>query len=429
LVPDDIEPGDTALLTFAPGYPIYLAAVYRFLGTSYFTVQIVQNVITAMIPVALFLLAGQLISWRVGIVAGLSAAVTHATAYYSNLILPDSLAALPIIAAIYCFVVARRRLGCAYWPYLVAGVMLGLSVWLRPNSMMLAPYLFVYLATMFRWRRAVVWRCAMMIAAAVLIITPIAIRNRSLYGRFLPLQIGTGLNLWEGIGEASGNGFGAVSKDDEVGRQEIALYGDPRYLWWATPDGIERDQDRINKSLRIIRSHPLWYAGVIIGRVTQMVNYSASAPMVKTAAAQAEPWITQSTRDSPETRTEARLFRAGQEASRAALMPGLKLAMIRWPVKALQRLVRETSLVLLLLGGGALLLLSPRRWLFIAAVPGYYMLFQSTLHTEFRYTLPMQYFLFTFAATGWVAAAHWAYASLLRGLEMLSRKKTPKALE
>jgi hypothetical protein len=40
--------------------------------------------------------------------------------------------------------------------------------------------------------------------------------------------------------------------------------------------------------------------------------------------------------------------------------------------------------------------------LFISIVPLYYFLFQSAMHTEFRYTLPMQYFLFVFAAVAWV---------------------------
>jgi len=40
--------------------------------------------------------------------------------------------------------------------------------------------------------------------------------------------------------------------------------------------------------------------------------------------------------------------------------------------------------------------------LFLSIVPLYYFLFQSAMHTEFRYTLPMQYFMFVFAATVWV---------------------------
>ena len=43
-----------------------------------------------------------------------------------------------------------------------------------------------------------------------------------------------------------------------------------------------------------------------------------------------------------------------------------------------------------------------RRSVFLLMVPFYYLLFQSTMHTEFRYALPIHYFLFVFAATVWV---------------------------
>jgi len=53
------------------------------------------------------------------------------------------------------------------------------------------------------------------------------------------------------------------------------------------------------------------------------------------------------------------------------------------------------------IGVGALLLVG--RWrqvLWIAAVPLYFLSFQSLLHTEYRYIVPMHYFLFAFAAIG-----------------------------
>ena len=55
----------------------------------------------------------------------------------------------------------------------------------------------------------------------------------------------------------------------------------------------------------------------------------------------------------------------------------------------------------ILIGAFLLFAASWRRALLVATVPLYYFIFQSFIHTEFRYTLPMQYFLFVFAATVW----------------------------
>ena len=46
--------------------------------------------------------------------------------------------------------------------------------------------------------------------------------------------------------------------------------------------------------------------------------------------------------------------------------------------------------------------LSWKRSLLLLTVPIYYFVFQSAMHTEFRYTLPMQYFMFVFAGVVWV---------------------------
>jgi hypothetical protein len=59
-------------------------------------------------------------------------------------------------------------------------------------------------------------------------------------------------------------------------------------------------------------------------------------------------------------------------------------------------------LLFVIAGAAVLFAASWRRGLFLSVVPAYYLLFQSFMHTEFRYTLPMQYFLFVFAALTWV---------------------------
>ncbi|HKV40849.1 MAG TPA: hypothetical protein VJX67_16675, partial [Blastocatellia bacterium] len=184
--------------------------------------------------------------------------------------------------------------------------------------------------------------------------------------------------------------FGAVKTDVEVGEQEAALNHNPAYLWWASPNGIERNRDRTRKSLSIIEHHPVWYSGVMLRRMYGMVNYGGAAPMVQTPAIAASP-------------------------NTASLSPGRAVAGLRWPVKVLQRVIRETSLPLILIGAAATLFLSRIRWTLILTVPLYYLIFQSATHTEFRYALPMPYFLFIFAAASW---------ALLPGALMRLRQRT-----
>jgi hypothetical protein len=253
-----------------------------------------------------------------------------------------------------------------------------------------------------------------MATISILAIAPITIRNYVVYGAFIPVQVGTGLNLWEGIADASGDRFGAVrpvSKDTEVADQEAEMYNDPRYAGsWTTPDGIMRDRDRTKRSLHVILHHPIWYAGVMLGRCGEMLKYSAQAPLVLTLS------------QSKSQQRSLPIKRAWKEIASeddSSLAAGRSIFWLRPVIRALQRITKETMLVFIILGAMILFAASWRRALFISIVPLYYFLFQSAMHTEFRYTLPMQYFVFVFAAIVWVLLA----AIVSRAVSRLITKK------
>jgi hypothetical protein len=393
LGPYNIDPSDTRWLTQAPGYSIFLSMVYQTLGRDFYKAQLVQNALNSLSPVLLFLIAGSLISWRVGAVAGVLAALSHHLAHISNFILPDAMHALPVLGAIYLLLVARRS-RYSYGLYAAAGLMIGLASWLRAQTMLLGLFLLVVLVMTSARRWPVLKRAALMAAISILAIAPITIRNYVVYGAFIPVQVGTGILLWEGIADASGDRFGAVSKDTEVADQDAEMYNDPRYAGsWATPDGIKRDRDRTSRSLDVILHHPIWYSGVMLERCGEMLKYSAHAPLVLTIS------------QSKSQKRSLPIKRGWNEIASeddSSLAAGRSIFWLRQVFRALQRIAKETMLAFIILGAMILFAASWRRALFISIVPAYYFLFQSAMHTEFRYTLPMQYFMFVFAATGWV---------------------------
>ena len=407
LLPDQRDPADTRLLVHPPGYYIFLAATYGLAGRSYFSVQLVQNLANSLSVVLAFLIAGELVSWRTAAVAGLLAALSHHMGYYSNLILADSLCALPILGAIYLVVRGRTSSRARLRRYVTAGLLVGVSVWLRANALMLGIFLAVFLAVIGSRRRSLLVSAAALAAASLVVVAPITIRNYVVYHEFVPVQIGAGLNLWEGLGDAS-SGLVGATRDDEVAQQEAESYGDPRYAAsWVTPDGIRRDRDRTRNSLSIISKRPLWFAGAMFWRMGQMVRYSIEAPLVFRSGDTGLAELA-ARADFVDRRLKRHKIGASEEDSEeaapssAALGVGRGISWMRPPVRAAQRLAKETVLLFLLLGGILLAVVSWRRALFIMAVPLYYFLFQSPLHTHFRYTLPMHYFLFIFAAICWV---------------------------
>jgi hypothetical protein len=410
-----VDPSDTGLLSRPPGYSILLAAIYRVVGRGLFAAQLVQNVLNALVPMLVFLLADTLVGRRSAIGAGLVAALLPHLAYYSALLTPDVVCVIPVLLALILLVPVARGRKVPIVRALLAGAMLGLAVWLRPNLLLLGPTVAAAVAFLSRPRTRRWATAAAVAAGAVAAIAPITIRNFVLYRTFVPVSINLGVVLWEGIGEASGNAWGTRTDDIDVAAQEAEMYGDPRYgEWWASPDGIKRDRDRVRRSLAIIAQHPAWFAGAALRRAAQMMDYvGAGAPPV--AGRGTVPHGTLDTLHEPGQGGSARhLWGADLLArlrpritSRDAVSLGRVLGVLRPVLRPLQMGLEVLILPLVVGGLAVLLIVAPRRALFTLVVPLYQVGFQSIVHFEFRYVLPMQAALLVLAGVALALAGGW----------------------
>jgi hypothetical protein len=95
---------------------------------------------------------------------------------------------------------------------------------------------------------------------AALLLVPWTIRNENVFHRFIPTRIGTGQNLWEGLGEVH-NDFGAVLDDGLTYQQVHAVrpnlaYGSPAY-----------DSFLFSLAKHAIRTHPVFYGKLVLRRL------------------------------------------------------------------------------------------------------------------------------------------------------------------
>lgn len=288
------EPETTGIqrLVHPPGYPILIAAVYKVLGHSKTTLTWVQLCLNALSAVLLFMLVAELLPQVIALIAGMLAAISPHLAAHSPVLLPDSLVALPILISFYLLLRARRK------PHVIsiifAGLLIGFSCWLRSNAMLLAPFLGVLIFYTFekirRWRYATIF-----VVAAILAIAPVTIRNWVSYGRFIPLSLGAGITLVEGIADYDyDKRFDMPASDEEGKSKDAKWHNRPDYevgLW--RPDGIERDRYRFSRGFAVIRNNPMWFLSVMARRAASMLRYNdnlqqgwpadtAGAPLVST---------------------------------------------------------------------------------------------------------------------------------------------------
>ncbi len=376
---------DPDLLGHPPGYSLLLTVVYRIFGESDSAIQRVQIFCDSLCAVIILLVAAELLTFDVGTIAGFLAAVSPQFSWNSILLLPDTLAALPILIAVYLLARAWKR--PSWLPLFVAGACIGVSCWLRANGLLLAPFLTLLLLFIFPRGLGIrrVKLALALLAGFLLILAPLTIRNAVVFGHFIPVSLGAGQTLLEGIGDYDEAArFGVPNTDLGIMQQEAEAHHRPDYA--ATlfgPDAIQRDRERLRRGFAIIRAHPFWFLSVVVRRAADMWRLER-VPLISNQR--------------------------------------LSAGWTRYPnaiVRAVQRLF-ITAVMLPLVLAGLLILIWRRQFAVLAilvAVPFYYSCTQSILHTEYRYVLTLHYFLFVIAAVAIRQIGSW-------GAERLHSRRT-----
>jgi 4-amino-4-deoxy-L-arabinose transferase-like glycosyltransferase len=355
------------LLAHPPGYSLLWALVFN-LGGSDRAMQLIQIVCDVVSVFVLFLIAGELLPKNVAILSAMLAALAPQFTWNSAILLPDTLSILPILFSIYFLVLALKRKQFAL--AVVSGAFLGVSCWFRPNALLLAPI--VSLIVFFIWPREIRKRHTVaLLCGALLIIAPLTIRNAIVFHHFVPLSLGAGQTVLEGIADYDREGrFGIPVTDIEIMREEAAAAGRPDYAdTLFGPDGVARERQRLSRAFGVICAHPLWFAGVMVQRGVSMLRLER-APVISPFGPDGES--------------------------------GSWLRIPRTILSVVQRLfITAIAFPLALLGIVGLIRM--RAWGTIALlliVPAYYLVFQSAIHTEYRYILVIYHFFFVLVATG-----------------------------
>jgi Dolichyl-phosphate-mannose-protein mannosyltransferase len=281
-----VDPGDARMLIHPPGYPILMTAFFKMSGEpdkksrladADWWMRVVQIITDSVASAVVFVIASELLPLAVATIAGLLVGLSPHLAYYSLLVAPDSLAVLPILLAVYFVIRASRRPRLI--TVLAAGAMVGLSCWLRSNALLLVLFLAVVLAVVSARGKRLSYSLAL-VGAAVIIIAPVTFRNWVVYQRFVPLSLGAGITMMEGVAIFDKEGkFDLAANDTAARLKDVEWYGRPDYgdnLW--VPDGIERDRARMRRALQAVRSEPIWFFRVMLRRMAFMLRYNDFEP-------------------------------------------------------------------------------------------------------------------------------------------------------
>jgi hypothetical protein len=508
-----------------PGYSLLLSFIRSGPGESDAPAQFLQIFVDALSAVLIFLIVAQLLSAAPALIAGLLAALSPQLAWNSVLLLPDSLSVFPILLAVYLLALSRKHPRLIL--FIAVGALVGISCWLRANAQMM-PVFFAAAAPLLV-RNKLWWRSSLAVVfGALLIVLPLTVRNAIVFHRFIPLSLGAGQTLLEGIGDYDREGQLNIPETDlGIMKQEAEAFQRPDYNnGLLTPDGIQRERWRLQRGFRVIGSHPLWFGGVMFRRAASMVKLerarlistnpavtyplhlvgqssivatmtpadllatgTAGSAQIKTSLAPDGPFLsiigddsrygTQLTFPSANVRAnreyvfklpirieqgrmkmaaidgsgrehnqvileiaegatpdfqlidlpfttssdgQVRLVLSNEASNQASAvqigtaklydLAPVYIAWTRYPrllIHAIQKAIVTALILPLAIFGLAVLVIRKRRdvLIILSVVPLYYFCVQSIFHTEYRYVLAVDYFLFALAAVGVCWIANW----------------------
>ena len=176
-----------------PGYPLFLAACYG-------NVRIVrgaQAIVDTLTVLAVYLLARRWLPDRASLFAALICAFHPFLIYFTGLLLTETMFTAMLIWAM----VSLTRPG-RWW--IAGGLILALSIWVRPNAVFLPVVLGVLAAVLNRNQAKPYHRWSLpvgttMLLLTVLVLLPWAMRNRRVVGQWVWTSTNAGFTAYDGF--------------------------------------------------------------------------------------------------------------------------------------------------------------------------------------------------------------------------------------
>lgn len=259
-------------LHFHPlGYSFLISGIYALFGESDTYLQFFSIAVDCFSVLILFLIVLELFPSRVAFLSAVLVSLAPNIAIYSPLLLPDTLAYFPILLAVLFFIKAYKQ--PKIWKIILSGFFIGTACWLRANIFLMPVFFIPFIFWLFPKNIRVSFILSF-IAASILTVFPMTIRNLIVYGHFIPISLGAGQTLLQGIADYDkDNRFNIPKTDIGIANQEAEMLNRPDYAGALFgKDGIERDRNRVKRALHVIKENPVWFAGVMFRRALWMLQ-------------------------------------------------------------------------------------------------------------------------------------------------------------
>jgi 4-amino-4-deoxy-L-arabinose transferase-like glycosyltransferase len=183
----------------APLWPFTIAGISLIFGTSDYFARLFLSLIGSGTCVLVYLFARDLFGWRIGVLAGIFAAIYPELYIYDGWLYAESLFTFLLFAVCYGLYRLQRTPERNWRIWITCGVLLGLLSLTRPNGIIVIGFFIVW-AIIMVWQKLLSWRVAargvlVTTFIALALIAPWTLRNYLASHTLIPVAIGDGTVL------------------------------------------------------------------------------------------------------------------------------------------------------------------------------------------------------------------------------------------
>ena len=205
----------------SPLYPYFLALIYQLFGHSYLIVRIFQMLMGAGTCVLLYLIGRSIFNRMVGIISGIICSLYGVLIFYEGELLRVTLTVFLTVLLVFSIMRILKIKKVAIW--LIPGIVLGLLILCRPNNIILAPFILIWLVFVTRKnKKLLAKRFICFFFGILLALTPLFIRNH-IVGVNLFSMSSQGVNAFicGHDSRSTGCGFYQIQDDTYLGKNQM----------------------------------------------------------------------------------------------------------------------------------------------------------------------------------------------------------------
>ena len=181
----------------APLYPLFLATIYKVFGHGFLLPRLIQAALGAFSCVLLFLIGRRIFSRTVSVVAAFVAAGYWVLIYFDGELLIPSLVVFLDLLLIWLLLGLDRKPQSP--GFVLAGMVLGASAIARPNILLFAPVIALWLLVRHRHQlRQAIGYVSLLAIGCFMLILPVTIRNYAAGNDFVLISSQAGVNFYIG---------------------------------------------------------------------------------------------------------------------------------------------------------------------------------------------------------------------------------------